>query len=52
MQEKYSIEVRNRYTVLAKDEDSATEKSEHFIKVNNKVASDLILKVSKQNINT
>ena len=48
MQENYSIEVRNRYTVLAKDEDSATEKYENFIKVNNEVASELIPKVSKQ----
>ena len=48
MQENYSIEVRNRYTALAKDEDSATEKSENFIKVNNEIASELILKVSKQ----
>ena len=39
MQENYSIEVRNRYTALAKDEDSATEKCENFIKVNNEVAS-------------
>ena len=48
MQENYSIEVRNRYTALANDGDSAAEKYENFIKVNNEVASDLIPKVSKQ----
>ena len=48
MQENHSIEVRNRYTALAKDEDSATEKYENFIKVNNEVASELVSKVSKQ----
>ena len=48
MQENYFIEVRNRYTVLAKDKDWATEKYEKFIKVNNEVASELIPKVSKQ----
>ena len=35
MQGNYSIEVRNRYTVIVKDEDPATEKDENFIKVNN-----------------
>ena len=34
--------------MLAKDENSATEKYENFIKVNNEVASELIPKVSKQ----
>ena len=34
--------------MLAKDEDSATEKYENFIKVNNEVASEFIPKVSKQ----
>ena len=48
MQENHSIEVRNRYTVLAADEDSAKEKYENFIKVNNEVASELISKVPKQ----
>ena len=48
MQECYSIEVRNRYTALAKDEDSSTERYENFIKVNNDVASELIPKVSRQ----
>ena len=48
MQENYSIEVRNRYTVLAKDKDLAREKYENLIKVNNEVASELIPKVSKQ----
>ena len=48
MQEKCSIEVRNRSTALAKDEDSATEKYENFIKIDNEVASELIPKVSKQ----
>ena len=48
MQENYSIEVRNRYNVLAKDEDSAMEKYENFIKVNSEVASELVPTVSKQ----
>ena len=48
MPDNYSIQVRIRYTVLAKDEDSATEKYENFIKVNKEVASELIPKVSKQ----
>ena len=48
MQENYSIEVRKRYTALVKDEDSATEKYENFIKVSNEVASELIPKVSQQ----
>ena len=48
MQENYSIEVRNRYTVHTKNEDSATEKYENFIKVNNDVASELVQNISKQ----
>ena len=48
MQENYSIEVRNTYTLLTKDEDSATEKFDNLIKVNNEVASDLVPKLSKQ----
>ena len=42
------MKVRNRYTALAKNEDSATEKYENFIMVNNEVASELIPKVSQQ----
>ena len=42
MQENYSIEVRKRYTALAKDKHSATEKYANFSKVNNEVASELI----------
>ena len=41
MQENCSVEVRNRYSVLAKDEGSVTEKYEN-IKVNNEVASQFI----------
>ena len=48
MQEDYSIEVRNRYTALAKEEVSAKEKYENFIKVNNGVVREHIPKVSKQ----
>ena len=42
MQENYSIEVRTKYTALAKVEESAIGKYENFIKVNNEVASELI----------
>ena len=48
MQENYSTEGRNKYTALTKDTDSATERYENFIKVNNEVASELIPKDFKQ----
>ena len=48
MQENYSIEVRNRYTLFAKDEDLTTGKYENFIKVNNEVTSELIPTVSSK----
>ena len=47
LQERYSVEVRNRFEVLENEEESASEKYERFIKAN-KEAAELVIPVKKR----
>ena len=40
--ELYTVEVKNRFSVLCTDEDSATERFDHFIEANKVVASEIL----------
>ena len=40
--DKYTIEVKNRFSVLCTDEESATERYDHFIEANKVVASEIL----------
>ena len=42
LQQRYAITVRNRYEILLKQDESATERYQHFIDANKKTADDLI----------
>ena len=46
MQERYSIEVRNRFNTLADDNQTATERYEHFIVANQEVTQELVPEVA------
>ena len=47
LQQQYNVAVRNRYAALMKDQDTVTERYQHFIDANNETAEKLIPKKKK-----
>ncbi len=48
MQQRFSSEVRNKYSALANDTQSATEQYDHFVEANRETTKDIVPPVSRK----